>query len=91
MLKTNTQLEFEKTPPWSENLTEYDRAHFSLYMQLLSAAAENVSEAEMAYSIFDIDPSADADYALSTVRSHIERVKWLVQTGYTELFVNDLD
>ncbi|WP_367186964.1 hypothetical protein [Roseibium sp.] len=71
-------------------MTGYDRAHFTRYMQLLSAAAENVSEAEMAYSILGIDPLKEPNRARLVVRGYLKRVNWLLETGYKELFFNTL-
>lgn len=73
-------------PPWSDTLTDYDKAHFTLYMQLLCAAVENASEAEMADSIFGINPVVEPDRAQRILRNHVVRVNWLLETGYAELF-----
>ncbi|MER9731951.1 hypothetical protein [Mesorhizobium sp. M0217] len=41
--------------PWSENLTSYDREHFTIYLRILDACADNASEKEMAERILGID------------------------------------
>lgn len=87
--RVNPMLKIADEPPWSHNLTDYDKTHFSLYMQLLSAAAENASEAEMAEGIFGINPIDEFERAQRAVRSHLVRVNWILSTGYAELFSND--
>ena len=89
MLQSKATLQIADSPPWFDTLTEYDRTHFTQYMQLLSASAENASEAEMAFSILDIDPISEFDRAHQVVRSHLARVNWLMEIGYLELFPND--
>lgn len=82
-------LQIADAPPWSDTLTDYDKTHFTLYMQLLSAAAENASEAEMADSILGMDSVAEFDRAQRVVRNHLVRVNWLLYAGYAELFPAD--
>ncbi|MER8377445.1 DUF2285 domain-containing protein [Mesorhizobium sp. M0152] len=72
--------------PWSENLTSYDREHFTIYLRILDACADNASEKEMAERILGIDPSIDPVRARKALRSHIDRANWMVTTGYKELF-----
>ncbi|MEQ8783226.1 MAG: hypothetical protein RIE06_26445 [Roseibium album] len=87
--RDNSMLPIADAPPWSDTLTDYDKTHFTLYMQLLCAAAENASEAEMANSILSIDPVVEFDRAQRAVRNHLVRVNWLLNTGYAELFPAD--
>lgn len=72
--------------PWSERLTEYDNAYFSVYLRLLDASADNASDAEMARLILGIDPADEPERAQKTLRSHLDRANWLMRTGYKELF-----
>ncbi|MER9883251.1 DUF2285 domain-containing protein [Mesorhizobium sp. M0118] len=72
--------------PWSENLTAYDRQHFTIYLRILDACADNASEEEMADLILGIDPSLEPVRARKALRSHIDRANWMVTTGYKELF-----
>lgn len=82
-------LRIADAPPWSDTLTDYDKTHFTLYMQLLCAASESASEAEMADSILGMDPAAESGRAQRAVRNHLMRVNWLLKTGYAELFPDD--
>jgi len=72
--------------PWSETLTDYDDAHFPIYMKLLIAAADEASVEEMAKDIFGIDPAQEPERAEKTVNSHVARANWIVKSGYKELF-----
>lgn len=72
--------------PWSDTLTDYDNAHFTIYMRLLDAAADAASEDEMASVILGIDPTSEPERAKKTVQSHLERANWIASTGYKELF-----
>lgn len=72
--------------PWSDNLTSYDRQHFTIYLRILDACADNASEEEMADLILGIDPSIEPVRARKALRSHIDRANWMVTTGYKELF-----
>ncbi|ESW78127.1 DUF2285 domain-containing protein [Mesorhizobium sp. C280B] len=72
--------------PWSESLTAYDREHFTIYLRILDACADNASEEEMADLILGIDPALEPVRARKALRSHIDRANWMVTTGYKELF-----
>ncbi|PZV37159.1 DNA -binding domain-containing protein [Mesorhizobium kowhaii] len=72
--------------PWSESLTAYDNEHFTIYMRLLDASADDASEDEMALLVLGIDPVQEPDRAQKAVRSHLGRANWMVTTGYKELF-----
>ncbi|TGT57765.1 DUF2285 domain-containing protein [Mesorhizobium sp. M00.F.Ca.ET.170.01.1.1] len=85
-MKTETQIE----APWSDRLTEYDNEHFSIYLSLIDACADNASEEEMARTIFGIDPTKEPARARKTVRSHLDRTLWLISSGYKELFPGEI-
>ncbi|MER9670624.1 DUF2285 domain-containing protein [Mesorhizobium sp. M0203] len=71
--------------PWAESLTAYDDEHFTTYLKLIDACAENASEEEMAQAILGIDPVQEPARAQRAVRSHLARAHWLVVAGYKEL------
>ncbi|MER8516336.1 DUF2285 domain-containing protein [Mesorhizobium sp. M1060] len=71
--------------PWSDSLTAYDREHFTIYLRILDACADNASEEEMADLILGIDPALEPVRARKALRSHIDRANWMVTTGYKEL------
>lgn len=72
--------------PWADTLTDYDNAHFTLYLQLLSSSADNATEDDMARLVLGIDPAQEPDRARRALRSHLDRVNWLMTSGYKELF-----
>ncbi|WP_394890371.1 DNA -binding domain-containing protein [Mesorhizobium sp. AaZ16] len=74
--------------PWSESLTAYDKEHFTTYMQLLDASADNATEEEMAHLILGIDPAREPERASKALRSHLDRANWMVTTGYKDLFAS---
>ncbi|ESZ71867.1 hypothetical protein X727_05455 [Mesorhizobium sp. L103C119B0] len=72
--------------PWSESLTSYDREHFTIYLRILDACADNASVEEMADLILGIDPALEPVRARKVFRSHLDRANWMVTTGYKEIF-----
>jgi len=71
--------------PWSETITEYDEAHYVVYLRLLDASAEGASIDEMARVVLGIDPGLDACRAQKAVASHLRRAKWMTEEGYRRL------
>ena len=82
----NNKPQLAEEVPWSEKLTDYDNAHFTTYMRLLDASADDATEEEMALVILGIDPAKEPDRASKTLRSHLDRANWIASTGYKELF-----
>ncbi|NGO54549.1 DNA -binding domain-containing protein [Allomesorhizobium camelthorni] len=80
--------EIKEEVPWSDGLTVYDKEHFTTYMQLLDACADNATEEEMAHLVLGIDPAREPERARKAVRSHLDRANWMVTTGYKELFAS---
>ncbi|MER8772952.1 DUF2285 domain-containing protein [Mesorhizobium sp. M0960] len=52
--------------PWSDSLTSYDRQHFTTYLRLLDAGADEASYEEMAQVILGIDPVQEPERARKT-------------------------
>jgi hypothetical protein len=69
--------------PWSEHVTDYDRAHFLVYLRLLDGLILGAGEDELCRTILNLDPEADG--AQRTLRSHVSRARWMTQTGYKDL------
>jgi hypothetical protein len=67
--------------PTADALTAYDEAHFAVYLSLLHASADGTSDTEMCRDILGIDPDADPERAKATLRSHLERARWLSTSG----------
>jgi len=71
--------------PWSDGLTDYDRAHFSTYVRLLDAEADGAPHGEIARVVLAIDPTAEPDRAKRCLASHLKRARWMAQQGYRQL------
>lgn len=76
---------FDETAPESPELTEYDRAHLTLYLRLLDAAADGADWTEVAVVLFGIDPVQEPERARRVHDSHLARARWISQTGYRHL------
>jgi len=72
--------------PWSTKLTEYDKAHFLVYLRLLDASAKGASDAEMVKIIVESDPGKKPEDAVQSMRSHLKRARWMTEEGYRGLF-----
>ncbi|MDX8508407.1 DNA -binding domain-containing protein [Mesorhizobium captivum] len=88
MLQPQSTVPVADEAPWSDSLTAYDKAHFTIYMRLLDAAADDASYEEMADLILGIDPEREPERARNAARSHLDRANWMVTTGYRELFTS---
>lgn len=73
---------FEDNPPSGQELTDYDRSHIKLYMRLLDAAADGADWREAVEILFGIDPRRDPERARRVHDRHLERARWMSQTGY---------
>jgi hypothetical protein len=73
-------------PPQSSSLTDYDRQHLALYLRLLDSAAEGADWAEVARTLFGLDPDKDAAHARAVHDSHLARARWMAEHGYRDLF-----
>ncbi len=71
--------------PWSETITEYDEAHYVIYLRLLDASAEGAGTDEMARVVLGIDPAQDPRRAERAVSSHLRRAQWMTEKGYRRL------
>lgn len=76
---------FEDTPPSCPQLTEYDRSHIKLYMRLLDADADGADWREAVEVVFGIDPAREPERARQVHDNHLQRARWMTQTGYQQL------
>ncbi len=72
-------------PPRSDHVTDYDRAHFDIYLRLLDAAAEGADETEITRIVLGVDPSQEPERAHKRFESHLARARWMSETGYRDL------
>ncbi|TIW03188.1 MAG: hypothetical protein E5V77_04100, partial [Mesorhizobium sp.] len=78
MLQPRSNTPFADEVPWSDRITAYDKDHFTTYMRLLDASADNATEEEMAKVILGIDPAREPERARNVLRSHLDRANWVV-------------
>jgi hypothetical protein len=71
--------------PVENRLTDYDRAHFTVYLRLLDAADEGVPWEDVARIVLRIDPASHYDRAKRTHDSHLARARWMTEQGYRDL------
>jgi hypothetical protein len=71
--------------PWSDHVTDYDRAHFDEYIRLLDADADGASLEVKARHILLIDPIKEPERARRAVESHTRRAEWMTEVGYRDL------
>ncbi|MBY0508521.1 MAG: DUF2285 domain-containing protein [Rhodospirillaceae bacterium] len=71
--------------PWSDTVTDYDEAHFVVYLRLLDAQADGASENDMARIVLGIDPRKEPQRARSALDTHLSRARWMTEHGYKDL------
>lgn len=76
-------------PPWTDDLTAYDEAHFTLYMRLLDAIAAGAAEPEICLELLKIDASQEPERAHRRFESHVRRARWFLADGARHLFDRD--
>jgi hypothetical protein len=80
-----TKVDFLDQPPAGAALTAYDEAHLKLYIRLLDADAAGADWREVVELLFGLDASVDADRALQVYASHLDRAKWMTESGFCQL------
>lgn len=75
------------SPPKSDGLTDYDRSHLKLYLQILDATADNIDWREVVRVLFNIDPEKEPERARQIHDSHLARARWMTTTGYRLLLL----
>lgn len=77
--------DFDDQPPNGSEVTEYDRAHLTLYLRLLDADAEGADWHEVVKVLFGIEAEEAPDHARKVHGTHLARAKWLAQSGHGQL------
>lgn len=81
-----TKLEIADEVPWSDMLTPYDEAQFTLYMRVLTATRVFIPGYEICARILGIDPIKEPERAQKCLDSHLKRALWLSNEGLHLLF-----
>ncbi len=68
---------------WSDQVTDYDRAHLLLYAELLDAVATGRTETDMIASILKLAPHAEG--ARNSLARHLARARWMREAGYAQI------
>lgn len=71
--------------PWSDQVTAYDREHFTVYLRLLDATTDGASAEEMSRIVLGIDPANEPARAKLALDSHLRRARWMTEHGYRHL------
>ena len=71
--------------PWSDELSDYDRANISVYARLLYDESEGATENDLAREVFHLDPYANRPRVQRIVQSHLRRARWIAETLYPML------
>lgn len=71
--------------PQSDELTDYDHAHMTLYLRLFDAAESGASLQEVSEILFGIDAAEEPERAKKMYDSHLARARWMTEHGYRKL------
>lgn len=71
--------------PQAHRVTEYDRRHFAIYAQLVSAHDSGKDWRVAALDILGLDVPGDEVAARRCYRSHRDRALWIATVGYRML------
>ncbi|WP_430425123.1 DNA -binding domain-containing protein [Phenylobacterium sp.] len=71
--------------PSDAHLTDYDRAHLTLYLRLLDAHQEQAGWSEVASMLLAVDPDQEPERAQVRYETHLARAKWMADQGYMDL------
>ena len=77
-----TAAELRDRAPQGDPLTDYDRAHATVYLRLLDAETAGADWREVASIVLGVDPDAEPDRAQTMYASHLARAHWLRDGGY---------
>ena len=71
--------------PQSDDLTDYDHAHMTLYLRLFDAAESGASLQEISKILFGLDADREPERARKIYDSHLARARWMTEHGYRQL------
>ena len=71
--------------PQSDDLTDYDHSHMTLYLRLIDADDSGASMQEICEILFGIDAAREPDRARNAYESHLTRARWMTEHGYRKL------
>jgi hypothetical protein len=78
-------IQIAEQAPTEAAITDYDRAHCSIYLRLIDAANAKAPWPQVARIVLGLDPENDIDRAKSIYDSHFARARWMVENGFRDL------
>lgn len=88
---TEMTRDFLDEPPESAELTDYDRAHQTLYLRVFDADKDGADWREIAQVLFALDAEREPERARRVVESHLARARWMTEHGYRLLLRDGRD
>lgn len=85
MLKLELNPIVDDEAPTGGELTPYDEVHLVTYLRLLDADRDRVPWQEAARVILHRDAKEDPQRTKRCWRSHLDRARWMTDTGYRHL------
>lgn len=76
---------FVIAPPTPDEITDYDKKHFTTYLRLLDAKSDGADWSEAAEIIFQIDVLSEPEKACEIHANHLARAQWMAKSGYRHL------
>ena len=70
------------SPPASDQLTDYDRAHLATYLKLLDADNMQIDWKVTARTVLALDTEQDSEAARGVYDAHLARARWMTVVGY---------
>ncbi len=76
---------FKDSPPPTDRVNAYDKAHFATYLRLLDAAEEGADWREVVKIVFGFEADDDPQRAKHMHDSHLARARWMTEHDYRHL------
>ena len=75
--------------PWSDAITDYDRAFLAIFVRLLDAMAAKADPYEVARAVLNLDPDKEPERAKRVLDAHFSRAIWLRDFGFRHLLAEE--
>ncbi|HEY5238564.1 MAG TPA: DUF2285 domain-containing protein [Rhizomicrobium sp.] len=85
-----TQIPLADDVIWSDGMTAYDEAHFTLYVRLLDAVNAGAKDDEMCKVLLEIDADREPERAQRRLQSHLKRARWYTEEGFRHLIADNV-
>ena len=85
-----TQIPIADDIIWSDDMTAYDEAHFTLYVRLLDAVNAGAKDGDMCKILLEIDAGYEPERAQQRLQSHLKRARWYTEEGFRHLIADNV-